>query len=229
MILSADFLFLIIFVKSDARQLVYISTQFVILSSFFKIFCFETIYSFFIILTKLTTEQCRNSVADCCYRYAFISICFCRACILFDMLCRVNRKYLKCKKCYRKNRKCNLISDYQKIDKIIKKTEKLNNKITELRLKIVHKIKQKKHWFCYLKDINNAESKNILKIEKNKKKIKNTKKISETLSDININLFLFAFLSSDTLFSFISNFVADKTVAAYQSSSSDSWVIFIYS
>ncbi len=61
------------------------------------------------------------------------------------MLCRVNREYLKYKKCYRKNRKYNLISNYQKIDKTIKKTEKLNNKITKLYLKIVYKTKQKKH------------------------------------------------------------------------------------
>ncbi len=95
--------------------------------------------------TKLITEQRRNSIVDYCYRYTSISMCFCRVCILFDVLCRVNREYLKYKKCYRKNQKCNLISDYQKIDKIIKKTEKLNNKITELRLKIIYKIKQKKY------------------------------------------------------------------------------------
>ncbi len=145
MILSADFLFLIIFVKSDAQQLVYISTRLVILFSFFKSFCLETIYFFFIILTKLITEQYRNSIVDCCYRYASISIRSCQVCILFDVLCRVNREYLKCKKYYRKNRKYNLTSNYQEIDKIIKKTKKLNNKITELRLKIVYKTKQKKH------------------------------------------------------------------------------------
>ncbi len=61
------------------------------------------------------------------------------------MLCRVNREYLKYKKYYRKNRKYNLISDYQEINKIIKKTEKLNNKITELCLKITRKTKQKKY------------------------------------------------------------------------------------
>jgi len=42
------------------------------------------------------------------------------------------------------------------------------------------------------------------------------------LSDTNINLFLFVFLFSDTLSSFINNFVADEIVAAYQSSFSDS-------
>ncbi len=119
--------------------------QLVILFSLFKSSCSEIIYSFFIILTKLITEQYRNSIADCCYRYASILMRSCRAYILFGVLCRVNRKYLKCKKCYRKNRKCNLISDYQKINKIIKKTEKLNNKITELYLKIARKTKQKKH------------------------------------------------------------------------------------
>jgi len=215
LILLTDLFFLIIFVKNNAQQLVYISTRLVIFFFFFKSSCFEIIYSFFIILTKLITEQYRNSVANCCYRYVSISIYSCRACILFGMLCRVNREYLKCKKYYRKNRKYNLVSDYQEINKIIKKTEKLNNKITELYLKIARKIKQKKHWLCCLKDINNAESKNILKIEKNKKEIKNTEKIFETLFDTNIDLFLFVFLSSDTLSSLISNFVASEIVAIY--------------
>jgi len=84
-----------------------------------------------------------------------------------------------------------------------------------LRLKIVYKTKQKKHWFCCLKDISNIESKNILEIEKNKKEIKNTEKMSETLFDTNINLFLFVFLFSDILSSFINSFVADETVAVY--------------
>jgi len=215
LILSTDLFFLIIFVKNNIQQLVYISTRLVILFSFFKNSCSEIIYFFFIILTKLTTKQYCNSIVDCCYRYVSILIYFCQACVLFGVLCRVNREYLKYKKCYRKNRKYNLVSNYQKIDKIIKKTEKLNNKITELRLRIAHKIKQKKYWFCCLKNINNIESKNILKIEKNKKEIKNTEKIFEILFDTNINLFLFIFLSSDTLSSLISNFVADKIVAVY--------------
>ncbi len=37
----------------------------------------------------------------------------------------------------------------------------------------------------------------------------------ETLSDTNIDLFLFVFLFSDTLFSLISNFVAGKIIAVY--------------
>ncbi len=68
-------------------------------------------------------------------------MCSCRVCVLFDVLCQINKEYLKCKKCYRKNGKYNLIFNYQKIDKAIWKTKKLNNKITKLRLRIAQKTK----------------------------------------------------------------------------------------
>ena len=64
-----------------------------------------------------------------------------------------------------------------------------------------------------MKNIKNAKSKNILEIEEDKEEIKNAKKILKALFDININLFLFAFLSSNALSSLISNFVVNKIVA----------------
>jgi len=102
---------------------------------------FRNYLFFFIILIKLITEQRYNFVADYCYKYIILTIYSCRACVSFNIFCCINREYLKYKKYYRKNRKCNLISNYQKIDKVIKKTEKLNNKITELRLRIARKTK----------------------------------------------------------------------------------------
>jgi len=118
----------------------------VTLSSFFKNFRFEIIYSFFLIISiKLITKQRRNSVANCRYKHFGSIMRSCRACVLFDVFCRINRKYLKYKKCYRKNRKYNLTFNYQKINKVIQNAKKLNNKITKLRLRIAHKTKQKKH------------------------------------------------------------------------------------
>ncbi len=88
--------------------------QLVTLSSLFKSICLEIIYSSFIMLTKLIAKQRRNSIANCRYKYASILIRSCRAYVLFkfNVLYRINRKYLKCKKCYRKNRKYNLTSNY---------------------------------------------------------------------------------------------------------------------
>ena len=94
---------------------------------------------------KLTTKQRRNFVAKCRYKYALLIMRSCRACVAFDVLCQVNKKYLKCKKCYRKNWKCDLTLDYQEMNKIIQKTKKLNDKITKLRLRIARKTKQRKH------------------------------------------------------------------------------------
>ncbi len=62
--------------------------------------------------------------------------------------------------------------------------------------------------------MNDAKSKNILKIEKNKKEIECTKKAFEVLPNIIINSSLFAFLSSNALSNLMSNFVANENVVA---------------
>ncbi len=61
--------------------------------------------------------------------------------------------------------------------------------------------------------MNNAKSKNILKIEKNKREIECIKKTFETLFNIIIDFSLFAFLFSNVLSTLISNFVANEIVA----------------
>jgi len=73
-----------------------------------------------------------------------------------------------------------------------------------------------------LKNINNAKSKNILKIKKNKKEIKYIEETFEILFDTIVNSLLFVFLFSNALSTSISNFVANKIVATYQSTSSNS-------
>jgi len=70
-------------------------------------------------LIKLIIEQRRNFVANCRYKYAFLTMRPCRTCVAFDVFCQVNKEYLKCEKCYRKNRKCDLTFDYQKMNKAI--------------------------------------------------------------------------------------------------------------
>ncbi len=61
--------------------------------------------------------------------------------------------------------------------------------------------------------MNDAKSKNILKIENDKKEIKCTKETFEALFDIVIDFSLFAFLFSNVLSILISDFVVDEIVA----------------
>ena len=63
-------------------------------------------------LIKLIIKQRRNFVVDRRYKYALLIMRSCRICATFDVSCQVNKKYLKCKKCYRKNRKCDLTFNY---------------------------------------------------------------------------------------------------------------------
>jgi len=65
-----------------------------------------------------------------------------------------------------------------------------------------------------LKNISNAKSKNILKIEKSKREIKYTKETPKVLFNIIIDFSLFALLFSNVLSTLISDFVANKIVVA---------------
>ena len=87
------------------------------------------------------TQQRRDLTIACKYRNAFFTMRFCKFCLSYDVSCRVNREHLTCEKCYRTNRKCDLTSDYKGMNEAIAKAEKLNNEITELRLKIARKSK----------------------------------------------------------------------------------------
>jgi len=70
--------------------------------------------------------------------------------------------------------------------------------------------------------MSNAKSKNILKIEKNKKEIECTKETFKALFDIIIDFSLFAFLFFNVLSTLISDFVANEIVAICQDTSSSS-------
>ena len=52
------------------------------------------------------------------------------------------------------------------MNKIIKKIDRLNDEILKTRLKFVKLKKQRKYWLSRLRDLSDAKSRNILKIEK---------------------------------------------------------------
>ncbi len=61
--------------------------------------------------------------------------------------------------------------------------------------------------------MNDAKSKNILKIEKSKREIKYIEETFKTLFDTIINSSLFALLSSNALLTLMSDFVVNEIVA----------------
>jgi len=63
-------------------------------------------------LIKLIIEQRRNFAINRRYKHVLLTMRSCRTCVLFDVFYQVKKEYLKCEKCYRKNRKCNLTSNY---------------------------------------------------------------------------------------------------------------------
>ena len=115
-----------------------------------------------------TSTLRRFCVVDRIFVLAHSIMRSCQSCSSQGVMCRVTKQSLKCENCYRHNLKCDLTLDYQSMNKALKEVKKLKNEILELRLKLTRKKKQRKHWRRRLKDFDDREFRNILKIEAKK-------------------------------------------------------------
>ena len=95
--------------------------------------------------TQKTSTLRRFNVVDRIFAQALLIMRSCQLCLARGVVCRVTRQSLKCENCYRYNLKCDLASNYQGMDKALKEAKKLNDEILELRLRLAHKEKQRKH------------------------------------------------------------------------------------
>ena len=89
----------------------------------------------------------------------------CSSCLSFGVSCRINRQYLKCEECYRKNRKYKLAPDYKGIDEAITKAKKLDKEIIDLIRKTARKRTKRKYWLRRLRNLGDTQSRNILEIK----------------------------------------------------------------
>ena len=95
--------------------------------------------------TQKTSSLRRFNVVDRIFALALPIMRSCQFYSTRDVMCRVTRQSLKCENCYRHNLKCDFASNYQGMNKALKKTKKLNDEILELRLRFARKEKQRKH------------------------------------------------------------------------------------
>ena len=139
----------------------------------------------------------------------------------------VNRQYLKCEKCYRKNHKCELTSNYKRINEAIRKRNVLDDKILKIQLKLSRKKNERKHWLRRLRDLDDKEFENILKLKENK--IKDEMLKHSFIDFFTIIFFDFSFMSFSAFSEFLRSF---SSITETASASSDSWldffVIFMY-
>ena len=80
-----------------------------------------------------------------------------------------------------------------------------------------------------MKNISDAKSKNILKIEDDEKEIECIEETFEALFNVVVDSSLFALLFSNVLLTLMSDFVVNEIVAICQDTSSNSWVTLMYS
>ncbi len=78
-----------------------------------------------------------------------------------------------------------------------------------------------------MKNISDAKSKNILKIEDDEKEIECIEETFEALFNVVVDSSLFALLFSNVLLTLMSDFVVNEIVAICQDTSSSSWVTLI--
>ena len=170
---------------------------------------------------KVKTSILRRSrVVDRIFAFAYSTMRSCQSCSSQGVVCRVTKQSLECENCYRHNLKCDLALDYQGMNKALKEVEKLEDEIFELRLRLARKEKQRKHWRRRLKNLDDREFRNILKIE--------TKEIiDESPSNLVNNAFSLLELSPQALATLFDFLVVEILEATFDNSQ-DSWVIFTY-
>ena len=162
----------------------------------------------------------RFRVVDRIFALAYFIMRSCQFCSSQGVMYRVTKQSLECENYYRHNLKCDLALDYQSMNKALKEVEKLKNEILKLRLRLARKEKQRKHWRRRLKDFDDRESRNILKIEA--KKI-----IDELSSNFVNNTFSLSKFFSQTLTTLFDFFVVE-IFKAILDNSQGSWVILMY-
>ena len=143
----------------------------------------------------------------------------CFLCFSCDELCCVSCQFAECESCFWSVRKCDLVSDNKRMDKVISEAEKLSDKILQTCICLTQLKAQQKFWLGCLKSLENQKSQNILKIKEDKIEVFISFCITQeftSLSDLPLDDF--SFFSSSV----------DETVAEGDSSSLDSPVIFKY-
>ena len=170
--------------------------------------------------TQKTSTLRRFRVVDRIFSSIFSIMRSCQFCSSRDVACRVTKQSLKCENYYRHNLKCNLALDYQGMNKALKEAKKLNDEIFELRLRLARKEKQRKHWRRRFRDLDDHESRNILKIEA-------TKAIDELLFEFANDVFFLLEFSLQALTTLFDFFVVEILEVTFNNSQG-SWVIFMY-
>ena len=151
--------------------------------------------------SNFTIIQRVNLITDRRYRDAILVMRSCGSCQSAEVFCCVNRQYLKCKKCYRKNHKCKLTLNYKKMNETIRRANVLDDEILKIQLKLSRKKKKRKHWLRRLRDLDNKKFENILKLKENETREEMQKhSFTDTLTITSSDLFLcyFLFLTSSS-------------------------------
>ena len=148
------------------------------------------------------TQHCKL-ITQHCYQYAVITMHSCCCCKNAEVVCWINHEYSKCKECYWWNWKCNLTPDYENMNKVIQKVNKLDDEILKMQQKLICQKRQQKFWLHWLHELEDKKFKNILKLKENeeimKTSIKTTmmKKMSDVMKNSDLDSLLMKMLSDN--------------------------------
>ena len=113
-------------------------------------------------------------------------------CFSWDLSCKISFEHDFYENCFRSIRKCDLTSNLTNMNKIIRESEKLNQKFLKMKQKIVRFRILRRYWYRKFRELDDKENTNLLKLKKEKyKKIKWEKMIFRSiLLTMSINSFL---------------------------------------
>ena len=147
---------------------------------------------------------CRHHIVD--RRFAFCSLIMrlCNQYFFRDFSCKISLEHDFCENCFRSTRKCDLTSNLASMNKIIRENEKLNQEILKLKQKIVRFRTLRRYWRRKLRELDDKESANLLKLKKEEHKKMKRKKMIFSFNFVDDVDQLFSFEKLQRMFNFFS-------------------------
>ena len=121
----------------------------------------------------------RHRIVDRRFSFCVLTMRFCNQCLSRDLSCKIFLEHDSCENCFRSISKCDLTFDLANMNKTIRESEKLNQKILKMKQKIVRLRTMRRYWRRKLRELDDKKSANLLKLKKEEhKKMKREKMTS---------------------------------------------------
>ena len=146
----------------------------------------------------------RHRIVDRRFVFCSLTMRFCNQCFFRNLSCKISLEHDFCENCFHSTRKWDLISNLANMNKTIRESEKLNQKILKLKQKIVRFRTLRRYWRRKLRELDDKKSANLLKLKKKEHKKMKRKKMTFSFNFVDDVDQLFSFEKLQRMLNFFS-------------------------